>query len=71
MLFLQFKRLLQVPSLLPKLWPVKYEFLKFTVDISAKIRENSTRECLNVIHTTAERQSCLGYVAKLETLRLP
>ena len=46
----------------PKLWPVKDEFLKFAADILAKL---SVLEYLNVIHVTVEKQSCLGYVAKL------
>ena len=40
--------------------------MKFAADIFS---ENSTREYLNVIHVTAEKQ-CLGYVAKLQTLPL-
>ena len=50
-------------SLSPKLWPVKDEFLKFATDI---FRETElARKYLNVIHVTVEKQSCLGYVAKL------
>ena len=36
--------------------------MKFAADIFS---ENSAREYLNVIHVTAEKTICLGYVAKL------
>ena len=47
---------------------MKDEFLKFAADISAKIVRVNTVE--SVIHGTVEKQSCLGYVAKLQTLPL-